>query len=723
MTSLYGTIQGIGNEVNRIVKKTGTEIKLSVYDNLDRVIVFNEAGETSQKNYDGSFTWNQLVENESGTSTIGGVTFTKNNDGSYTLSGVPDNVNVFKNINYSSGVNKCNLIKDHVYLLPKGNTYSGEIGMGCFGDVSDHYSISGDNIFKVASNSITQSWVRIQISRLLNVDIGTVKIYPQLFDLTEMFGSAKADEIYTMEQAEAGSGVAWFRQYFPDNYYPYDLGHVTTMPSPDFPQDINGIGFKRPDGTYTVTISYDDYDEHYGTIIASGLAYPLYEGDVLDFVNGKVIRANGYVDLSSLSWTSGLISSNPVWYSSIPNPKLPTNSAIFNGKAEKYIPIQYNDVATNINTVAIRDNGVLYINNNSDTIEPSGYLLYELATATDEYITLTGDISEIGTATVTADGTLTVKYDKVEMAIRKYSSPPDWSKIGYSATPKIILDGFEYSKRIYDSWTPAASYSSAYRGDKELKFFPEVDITGATNYSAMFQESGLLSTPSLTIGDGSNTVIECKWMFKSSPIEEIELTTSDPDQKAQITEIFNGCANLKKATLDFSASGSMQYAFADCTRLERIEDGLDTSAVTSISEAFRACSSLVYLYELDLSSCTTCYRAFQDCTSLEHAPYINSINTGGNFQQMFWRCSSLKTLPPYNLGSPSNLTNMFQGTGSNLDENSRRNILGMLAACTYSGTKTLAHLGFTSSMYSAASWEALPNYSTFTAAGWSIGYS
>lgn len=723
MTSLNGYIQGLGSGADRIVKKTGKEIKLSVYDNIDRVIVFNEAGETSQKSISGNITWNQLVENESGTSTIGGVTFTKNIDGSYTLSGVPDNNNVFKNINYSANVNKCQLIKDHVYLLPKGTTYSGEIGMGCFGDTSDHYSINGDDIFKVASNSISQSWVRIQISRSLNVDIGTVKIYPQLFDLTKIFGSTTADYIYSLEQATPGAGVAYFRNYFPDDYYAYNTGTVTSLPSPDFPQDIKGIGTKMPDGTYRVFIDYDDGDENYGRITASGLAYPLYEGDILDFVNGKVIRANGYVDLGSLTWSGELISSNPVWYSSIPNPKLPTNSSIFNGKAEKYNPIRYNGVATNINTIAIRDNGVLYVNNNSDTIQPSGNLLYELASTVDEYITLTGDITDIGTATVTADGTLTVKYDKVEMAIRKYSSPPDWSKIGYSGTPSFILDGFNHSKQIYDSWTPAASYASAYRGDIALKFFPEVDITGATNYSAMFQESGLLSTPPLTVGDGSNTVINSQWMFQDSPIEKIELTTSDPDQKVQITNIFSGCSNLKNAKLTLSASGSMASAFADCTQLERIEDGLETSSVTSFSEAFRACSSLNYLYELDLSSCTTCYRAFQNCTSLEHAPYINSINTGGNFQQMFWNCSSLKSLPPYSLGSPSNLTNMFQGTGSNLDENSRNNILMMLAACTYSGTKTLAHLGFTASMYSAASWQALTNYNTFTTAGWSIGYS
>lgn len=551
MTSLNGYIQGLGSGADRIVKKTGTTIKLSVYDNIDRVIVFNEAGETSQ----------------------------------------------------------------------------------------------------------------------------------------------------------------------------------TGTPTPDNPVDIVGIGTKNPDGTYRVFIDYDDGDEHYGRITASGLAYPLYEGDILDFVNGKVIRANGYkVFDGSEAWESY---ATPGRYGVTISDMLSGNYNL--GYSDKFIVLSsgsYVDnsirlgnnnnklyIATNISGVTDLATWKTWLSNNET------YIVYPLASTVDEYITLSGDISEIGTATVTADGTLTVKYDKVEMAIRKYSSPPDWSKIGYSGTPSFILDGFNHSKQIYDSWTPAASYASAYRGDKALKFFPEVDITGAVVYSAMFQESGLLSTPPLTIGDGSNTVINSQWMFQESPIEKIELTTSDSVQKVQITNIFNKCSNLKNAKLTLSASGSMQYAFADCTRLERIEDGLDTSDVTSLSEAFRACSSLVYLYELDLSSCTTCYRAFQNCTSLEHAPYINSINTGGNFQQMFWNCSSLKTLPPYNLHTPNNLTNMFQGTGSNLDENSRNNILMMLAACTYSGTKTLAHLGFTASMYSAASWQALTNYNTFTTAGWSIGYS
>jgi hypothetical protein len=505
-------------------------------------------------------------------------------------------------------------------------------------------------------------------------------------------------------------------------------------PTPSNPVDIEGIGFLYH-GAYAVAIDYDDGDEHYGRILATGLSYPLYEGDILDFANGKVIRANGYVEFNGspdehwMKYNSGSASAFAM-ASGIRN-DINKDGMLFAqylkgllrsetwGNFDNWISVNADcRITTGIRSITILNDWLTYLSNNPLKV------VYPLETPTEEYITITGgDITDIGTAVVEADGTLTVKYDKVEMAIRKYSAKPDWKKIGYTDTPSFILDGFNYSKQIYDSWTPSASYASQYRGDKALKFFPEVDITGATNYSAMFQESGILSTPPLTIGDGSNTVIDSRWMFQNSPIEEIELTTSDPAQKVQIMNIFNGCSNLKNAKLTLSASGSMQNAFADCKSLKRIEDGLETSDVTSFSEAFRACSSLLYLYELDLSSCTTCYRAFQNCTSLESAPYLNNIRTGGNFAQMFWNCSSLRILPPYNLGSPSNLTNMFQGTGSNLDEASRINILSMLAACTYSGTKTLAHLGFTASMYSAASWQALPHYNEFVSAGWSIGYS
>lgn len=58
----------------------------------------------------------------------------------------------------------------------------------------------------------------------------TLTVYnPVLFDLTQMFGSTIADYIYSLEQATAGAGVAWFKQHFPKDYYAYDAGSLISV--------------------------------------------------------------------------------------------------------------------------------------------------------------------------------------------------------------------------------------------------------------------------------------------------------------------------------------------------------------------------------------------------------------------------------------------------------------------------------------------------------------
>lgn len=50
-----------------------------------------------------------------------------------------------------------------------------------------------------------------------------------LFDLTLLFGSAIADYIYSLEQAHAGDGVAFFKKIFPKPYYPYNAGELISV--------------------------------------------------------------------------------------------------------------------------------------------------------------------------------------------------------------------------------------------------------------------------------------------------------------------------------------------------------------------------------------------------------------------------------------------------------------------------------------------------------------
>lgn len=220
-----------------------------------------------------SVVWNQLA-NDSGTSTEerDGVKFTKNSAGHWTLTGTPTNSNVFKNINYAPNVRR--FAYNHVYYAKKGTTASG-IGLYFLnvlsgGDAVD--SISGDIVFKVTDNTSTANWVRMQVLNKQNVDIGTVSLTLQYFDLTAMFGSTIADYVKTLETQTAGSGIAWLKSYgfFTEEYYAYSTNTMQSV-SVSGKKNVGKNRFKITATSNTVngvtfTVNND------GTITANGTA-------------------------------------------------------------------------------------------------------------------------------------------------------------------------------------------------------------------------------------------------------------------------------------------------------------------------------------------------------------------------------------------------------------------------------------------------------------------
>ena len=679
MTSLTGYIQGLGGGEKRTVDKSGKEIKLSVYENIDNLIVFNEAGETSQTTLTGKNLFN-LLPYASWVS-AGPYILEKNI--------LPENTNLIM----SFTDNDTSVDVSGIYFGFCENSYSG-------GTLTNYnWCLANGNIMANTTN-VKEGF-----------QFGAIVLWPTTEETyNKLFARYKI-------QIEVGSTATAYEPY---------CGGVPS-PNPSYPQDIVGIGFKRPDGTYTVPISYDDGDEHYGTITASGLAYPLYEGDILDFVNGKVIRANGYAKLDQLSWNleSGQ-THRFLAYNQITAKPSGSYSTAVNAKCTAYEnKTQNNLFAGNLGFAIQAMNGKsIYIYNEDIDDAPSlvtslngVYLVYELDSTVDEYITLSGNITDIGTATVTADGTLTVKYDKARMAIEKYSSPPDWSKIGYTSTPNAVIDAFDYAKRIFDTWT-----FTKYTSDLNLRIFPNVDITGQLGLNAMFKNcTNLISLPPLTIGTDSGT-LNASEFARASGIEEVDITSNNLSQENNFQNGFNGCSFLKRYSITAKVSNP-SYMFSGCSKLVEAPD-FDTSTASAFTEMFSGCSSLTYVSDdFDTSSGTNFYRCFYNCSSLESIPSWD-LRVGTNLQQLFAGCSSIKNVPPLVITAATNLTNMFQNSGSNLTELSRNNILMMLAtASSYSGTKTLAAVGFTSSMYSAASWQALAKYADFVDAGWSIGYS
>lgn len=150
--------------------------------------------------------WNQLYNyNTQYTSTSDGVTFTNNEDGSWTVNGTSTskqskNIMTFANT----------AISGHKYLIRSNIANSSDFGIYPNGYVSDFVGKKA-YIISYAFNPI------IFIQEGYTAD--NIKIIPQIFDLTQMFGAGNEP-----------STVAEFEAMFPADYYEYNAGTLMSAP-------------------------------------------------------------------------------------------------------------------------------------------------------------------------------------------------------------------------------------------------------------------------------------------------------------------------------------------------------------------------------------------------------------------------------------------------------------------------------------------------------------
>ena len=182
----------------------------------------------------GTVAWNQLssVQKIRETRTLQGVSFTNNGDGSVTLSG----------------------------------TATGKVTGGIWSNIqipANHktlvtYTVGADGVqWQVKSVSNIQGDVVITEGTTYNITF-----YPQIFDLTQMFGSTIADYIYSLELATAGAGVAWFKNLFPKDYYEYNAGELLSV---EGLESHDTVGFNQFDGVWESGY----YDTADGAAVAS----------------------------------------------------------------------------------------------------------------------------------------------------------------------------------------------------------------------------------------------------------------------------------------------------------------------------------------------------------------------------------------------------------------------------------------------------------------------
>lgn len=163
--------------------------------------------------------YNQMFDyNKTATQEVEGVTFTNNNDGSYTASGTSTGVAfISKSYEFKKG---------HVYLnrslttTGSSTTYKSYITGADMFDSATYQADYGKGAINKALKDGYAHFVPLYV--IEGNTVQGLKIVPQLFDLTKMFGSG--NEPSTVEE---------FEKMFPLDYYPYNEGTLMSMGTKD----------------------------------------------------------------------------------------------------------------------------------------------------------------------------------------------------------------------------------------------------------------------------------------------------------------------------------------------------------------------------------------------------------------------------------------------------------------------------------------------------------
>jgi len=168
----------------------------------------------------GSVAWNQQLDTIVNGGTLNEITYTVSN-GKITVTGTATGG---VNINYDKMLIPYKA--DHVYLF-----------IGATGGSSATYqnTVTGYNQYFNGNAIYKPSTSKTEHFRLNVVSGATVNITvtPQIFDLTQMFGTTIADYVYSLETATAGAGVEWLKAHFPRifnaGYIPYNAGELVSV--------------------------------------------------------------------------------------------------------------------------------------------------------------------------------------------------------------------------------------------------------------------------------------------------------------------------------------------------------------------------------------------------------------------------------------------------------------------------------------------------------------
>lgn len=341
----------------------------------------------SVKNIGGrSIMWNQLVKPVPTVVTQAGVKFTFSDDGIITLNGTATTTG--SAVSVQSVKNQ----KGHKYLMI-ASPLSGVYGKDQLQFSSQSYGQDSTGHGTIITNESSNEKWYYTLYVYEGVTYDNVKLQPQIYDLTAMFGSG--NEPTTVEE---------FEKIFPADYYPYNAGEVvrtgvtevavgdTAYPIPEAIKALPGYGWSA--GTAR---NYVDYE------------------------NKQYVQCVQSVDLGTLSWVAGVGGKVSFQTSQVTGQKLTKNYSVPpNIICSKYSTKTQNELWGHINVTGItadaNTDGYIDVNDTSYT-DATAFkqamqgvtLYYELATPIVTDISNLIDDDFLRNIEVEAKGSVTFK--------------------------------------------------------------------------------------------------------------------------------------------------------------------------------------------------------------------------------------------------------------------------------------------------------------------------